>query len=137
MIKKILVANRGEIARRVFQACRELGVTSVAIYSDADRAMPWVRLADESYHLPGVTAADTYLNQQLVLDIAEQCGADAIHPGYGFLSENPEFAEACAARGLKFIGPGPEAMRVMGSKAAARVLAQQAGAPVIPGGRRW
>ena len=133
MFKKVLVANRGEIARRIFLACRELGVMSVAIYSDADREMPWVRLADESIHLPGVTAAETYLDQTLVLDVAEQCGAEAIHPGYGFLSENPEFAEVCAARGIKFIGPSPEAMRVMGSKAAARVIAQQAGAPVIPG----
>ena len=133
MIKKILVANRGEIARRIFMACRELGVASVAIYSDADREMPWVRLADESYHLPGVTASETYLDQTAVLDIAEKCGAEAIHPGYGFLSENPAFAEACGARGITFIGPSPEAMRVMGSKAAARVIAQQAGAPVIPG----
>ena len=133
MFRKILVANRGEIARRIFLACRELGVASVAIYSDADREMPWVRLADESYHLPGVTAAETYLEQTAVLDIAKQCGAEAIHPGYGFLSENPEFAEACGARGITFIGPSPEAMRIMGSKAAARVLAQQAGVPVIPG----
>ena len=133
MIKKILVANRGEIARRIFLACRELGVASVAIYSDADREMPWVRLADERVHLPGVTAAETYLEQTAVLDIAEKVGADAIHPGYGFLSENPDFAEACGARGITFIGPSPEAMRVMGSKAAARVIAQQAGAPVIPG----
>ncbi len=133
MIKKILVANRGEIARRIFLACRELGIASVAIYSDADREMPWVRLADESYHLPGVTASETYLDQTAVLNIAEKCGAEAIHPGYGFLSENPLFAEACAARGITFIGPSPEAMRVMGSKAAARVIAQQAGAPVIPG----
>ncbi len=133
MFNKILIANRGEIACRIILACRELGVSSVALFSDADQDMPWVRLADESFHLPGVTAAETYLDQTAVLDIAVQCGAEAIHPGYGFLSENPEFAEACAARGITFIGPGPAAMRVMGSKAAARVLAQQAGAPVIPG----
>jgi acetyl-CoA carboxylase biotin carboxylase subunit len=133
MFKKILIANRGEIARRIILACRELGVASAAVYSDADRDAPWVRLADESCHLPGVTAAETYLQQTAVLDAAEQCGAEAIHPGYGFLSENPEFAEACAARGIVFIGPGAEAMRVMGSKAAARELAQRAGTPVIPG----
>ncbi|MFO7679627.1 MAG: acetyl-CoA carboxylase biotin carboxylase subunit [Chloroflexota bacterium] len=133
MFQKILVANRGEIARRIFLACRELGIASAAVYSDADREMPWVRLADESHHLPGVTAAETYLQQTAVLDIAQRCGAEAIHPGYGFLSENADFAEACAARGITFIGPSPEAMRLMGSKAAARMLAQQAGVPVIPG----
>jgi len=133
MFKKILVANRGEIARRIFLACRELGVASVAIYSDADVEAPWVRLADESYNLPGVTAVDTYLQQTAVLDIAQACGAEAIHPGYGFLSENADFAAACAERGITFIGPGPEAMRVMGSKAASRELAQAAGVPVVPG----
>ncbi|PID86792.1 MAG: pyruvate carboxylase subunit A [Chloroflexi bacterium] len=133
MFNKVLIANRGEIACRIILACRELGVASAALFSDADQDMPWVRLADESFHLPGVTAAETYLNQTAVLDIAVQCGAAAIHPGYGFLSENPEFAEACAARGITFIGPSPAAMRVLGSKVAARVLAQQAGAPVIPG----
>lgn len=92
-----------------------------------------MRLADEAVHLPGVTAAETYLDQALVLNVAEQCGVEAIHPGYGFLSENADFAEACAARGVKFIGPSPEAMRVMGSKASAREIAQRAGAPVIPG----
>ncbi len=133
MFKKILVANRGEIARRIFVACRELGVASVAVYSDADRDAPWVRVADESYHLPGVTATETYLRQTAVLDIAAQCGAEAIHPGYGFLSENADFAAACADRGIVFIGPGPEAMRLLGSKAASRELAQQAGVPVVPG----
>jgi 3-methylcrotonyl-CoA carboxylase alpha subunit len=133
MFKKILVANRGEIARRIFVACHELGVASVAVYSDADAAAAWVRAADESYHLPGVTATDTYLRQTAVLDIAVQCGAEAIHPGYGFLSENADFAAACADRGIVFIGPGPAAMRLMGSKAAARELAQQVGVPVVPG----
>ena len=133
MFKKILVANRGEIARRIFLACGELGVASVAIYSDADEEAPWVRLADESYRLPGVTAVDTYLQQTAVLDIAQACGAEAIHPGYGFLSENADFAAACADRGITFIGPGPEAMRVMGSKAASRDLAEAAGVPVVPG----
>ncbi|MBK7918438.1 MAG: hypothetical protein IPJ94_19710 [Chloroflexi bacterium] len=133
MFNKVLVANRGEIARRIFLACRELGVASVAIYSDADRDAAWVRAADESYHLPGVTAAETYLRQTAVLDIAQSCGAEAIHPGYGFLSENADFVAACIDRGITFIGPGPEAMRVMGSKAASRELAQAAGVPVVPG----
>lgn len=133
MFHKVLVANRGEIARRIFLACRELGVGSVAVYSDADRDAAWVRAADESYHLPGVTAAETYLRQTAVLDIAQSCGAEAIHPGYGFLSENADFVVACAERGITFIGPGPEAMRVMGSKAASRELAQAAGVPVVPG----
>ncbi len=133
MFKKILVANRGEIARRILLACRELGVRAVAIYSDADRDAPWVRLADESYPLPGVTAVDTYLNQAAIFQIAHICGAEAIHPGYGFLSENASFAQACAENNLVFIGPNPDAMRLMGSKASARQLAQAAGVPVVPG----
>jgi 3-methylcrotonyl-CoA carboxylase alpha subunit len=133
MFHKILIANRGEIAHRLFVACRELGVRSVAVYSDADQAAAWMHLADERYRLPGVTAAETYLNQTAVLDIAHRCGAEAVHPGYGFLSENADFAAACAERGLIFIGPGPEAMRLLGSKAAARVLAQRAGVPIVPG----
>ena len=133
MFKKILVANRGEIARRILLACRELGVRAVAIYSDADQGAPWVRLADESYPLPGVTAVDTYLNQAAIFQIAHTCGAEAIHPGYGFLSENASFAQACAENELVFIGPSPEAMRLMGSKAAARELAQATGVPVVPG----
>lgn len=133
MFQKILVANRGEIARRIFLACRELGVTSVAIYSQADAEAAWVRLADESYPLEGMTAVESYLRQERVLDIAQQCGAAAIHPGYGFLSENSTFAQACADRGLVFIGPGPAAMEMLGSKAAARVLAERAGVPVVPG----
>ncbi|MCB9422193.1 MAG: acetyl-CoA carboxylase biotin carboxylase subunit [Ardenticatenaceae bacterium] len=133
MFKKILVANRGEIARRILLACRELGVRAIAIYSEADKDAPWVRLADESYPLPGVTAVDTYLNQATIFQIARTCGAEAIHPGYGFLSENASFAQACADNGLVFVGPGPEAMRLMGSKAAARQLAQSAGVPVASG----
>ncbi|MCA9936101.1 MAG: acetyl-CoA carboxylase biotin carboxylase subunit [Ardenticatenaceae bacterium] len=133
MFNKILVANRGEIARRIFLACRELGVASVAIYSEADADAPWVRLADESYPLGGVTAVDSYLNQQKVLDVVQLCGAEAIHPGYGFLSENADFARACAAAGIIFIGPSAAAMEMMGSKAAARVLAQRAEVPVVPG----
>ena len=133
MFKKILVANRGEIARRVFRACRELGVRSVAIYSEVDRSAPWARQADESYELPGVTARDTYLNQALIIEIARATGADAIHPGYGFLSENADFAEACQEHRIHFIGPTPGAMRALGSKVGARLIAKQAKVPVIPG----
>ncbi|HRQ41655.1 MAG TPA: acetyl-CoA carboxylase biotin carboxylase subunit [Chloroflexota bacterium] len=133
MFSKILIANRGEIARRLIVACRELGITAVAIYSDADADAPWVRLADEAYRLPGVTAAETYLNQEKIMSIAGQCGAQAIHPGYGFLSENADFAAACAGRGLVFIGPRPQAMNSLGSKANARELAIRAGVPVAPG----
>ncbi len=133
MIKKILVANRGEIARRIFLACRELNVASVAIYSDADADAAWLHLADERVALAGDTAVSTYLNQEKILAIAEQCGVDAIHPGYGFLSENHTFATHCAQRGIKFIGPTPEAMRLMGSKASAREIAQRAGVPIVPG----
>jgi acetyl-CoA carboxylase biotin carboxylase subunit len=133
LFTKILVANRGEIARRIFRACRELGVRSVAIYSEVDSSAPWARTADESYQLDGVTARDTYLNQELIFEIAKLSGADAIHPGYGFLSENADFAEACQERDIHFIGPTPEAMRALGSKAGARELAQNTNVPVVPG----
>jgi acetyl-CoA carboxylase biotin carboxylase subunit len=131
--RKVLIANRGEIARRLIRACHELGVVAVAVYSDVDAAAPWVREADESYALPGTAAADTYLNQDAILTIAQNHGVDAIHPGYGFLSENAGFAAACARRKITFIGPSPEAMRALGSKAAARALALAAGVPVVPG----
>ena len=133
MFEKILIVNRGEIARRIILACRELGITSAAIYSEVDAAAPWVRLADESYALQGITAAETYLNQAAVFDIASRCGADAIHPGYGFLSENPSFAAACTAHDITFIGPSADAMRLLGNKAEARILAAAAGVPVVPG----
>ena len=132
-LQKILVVNRGEIARRIFLACRELRIPSVAIYSEADADAPWVRVAAESYPLTGVTATETYLNQEAIFRIAKISGADAIHPGYGFLSENPDFAAACAAHDLVFIGPTPSAMRLLGSKAEARRLAEEAGVPVVPG----
>jgi acetyl-CoA carboxylase biotin carboxylase subunit len=133
MFQKILIANRGEIARRIIFACHELGVRATAVYSEADAHAPYVLEADESYPLPGTSAADTYLNQPLILDIAQACGTEAIHPGYGFLSENADFARACAEHGIVFIGPTPEAMRQLGSKAAARTLAEAVGVPVVPG----
>ena len=132
-IRRVLVANRGEIARRIFRACRELGVASVAVYSEVDAGSVWSRKADLSVPLDGVTATETYLNVDAILAAAREVGADAVHPGYGFLSENAEFAEACARAGIKFIGPRPDAMRALGSKVAARELAQAAGVPVIPG----
>jgi acetyl-CoA carboxylase biotin carboxylase subunit len=131
--RKVLIANRGEIARRVIRACHELGVRAVAVHSDIDEGALWTREADESYHLPGTTAADTYLNQDAILTIAANCGAEAIHPGYGFLSENADFAAACARRNIVFVGPPPAAMRSLGSKAAARAMAEAAGVPVVPG----
>ncbi|MCZ2115441.1 MAG: ATP-grasp domain-containing protein [Anaerolineae bacterium] len=133
MFTKILIANRGEIARRIIYACHELGASAVAVYSDVDAGAAWVREADEAYPLRGSTAAETYLDAEKILTIASHCGAEAIHPGYGFLSENAEFAAACARRGLEFIGPPPDAMRALGSKAAARALAQRHHVPVVPG----
>ncbi|MBP6016685.1 MAG: acetyl-CoA carboxylase biotin carboxylase subunit [Candidatus Promineofilum sp.] len=133
MFHKVLIANRGEIARRIIRACHELGASAVAIYSDVDKDAPWVREADEAYALHGSTAAETYLNSEKLLTIAGNHGVEAIHPGYGFLSENADFAAACARRGLVFVGPSPEAMRALGSKAAARALAQRHDVPVVPG----
>jgi acetyl-CoA carboxylase biotin carboxylase subunit len=133
LFSKVLIANRGEIAIRVMRGCRELGVRSVAVYSDADRGAPHVRAADEAYPLGGTTAAESYLRGDRIIEIAMVCGAEAIHPGYGFLAENPDFAQACADAGLAFIGPPPSAMRALGSKTSARQLMQRAGVPVVPG----
>jgi 3-methylcrotonyl-CoA carboxylase alpha subunit len=133
MFHKILIANRGEIARRLFRAAHELGVRCVAVYAEPDEGAAWLADADERYPLPGVTAAETYLNQKAILAIAQRAGAEAIHPGYGFLSENASFAAACVAQGLTFIGPSAAAIEAMGSKARSREIAIQAGVPVIPG----
>jgi acetyl-CoA carboxylase, biotin carboxylase subunit len=133
MFKKVLVANRGEIAVRIVRALREAGIASVAVYSDADRSSLAVQMADEAAHLGAPAATESYLNIDKIIDAAKRHGADAIHPGYGFLSENAEFAEACAAAGMVFIGPPTLAVRQMGSKTAARRLAIAAGAPVVPG----
>jgi acetyl-CoA carboxylase biotin carboxylase subunit len=133
MFGKVLVANRGEIAVRIIRALREASVSSVAVYSDADRTSLAVQMADEAVHLGPAPASESYLRIDKIIEAARLRGADAIHPGYGFLSENAEFAEACAAAGLVFIGPPAAAIRRMGSKTAARQLAIAAGAPVVPG----
>ena len=132
-IKKILIANRGEIAVRVMRACRELGIKTVAIYSDADRAALHVRTADEAYPVGAPPARESYLDIAKVLDAAKKSGADAIHPGYGFLSEKAEFARACAEAGVIFIGPPADAIDAMGDKTRARSKMQAAGVPVVPG----
>ncbi|MCB0215692.1 MAG: ATP-grasp domain-containing protein [Caldilineae bacterium] len=132
-IRTLLVANRGEIARRVFRACHSLGITSAAVYGEVDAGSAWSRSADLSVPLGGVTAAETYLRPDKILAAARAVNADAIHPGYGFLSENADFAEACASAGITFVGPTPDAMRALGSKVGARAAAAAAGVPVIPG----
>ncbi|HWE28829.1 MAG TPA: biotin carboxylase N-terminal domain-containing protein, partial [Polyangia bacterium] len=132
-IKKILIANRGEIAVRVMRACRELGIKTVAIYSDADRAALHVRTADEAYPVGAPPARESYLDIAKVLDAAKKSGADAIHPGYGFLSEKAEFARACDEAGVIFIGPPASAIDAMGDKTRARIKMQAAGVPVVPG----
>ena len=133
MLKRVLIANRGEIALRVIRACRELDIETVAIYSTADESALHAQIATRSLCVGPARAADSYLNQDAILSAALATGCDAIHPGYGFLSENPDFADRCVEAGLKYIGPSGDVIRKMGSKAAARTLAQQAGVPVVPG----
>jgi len=133
MLKKVLIANRGEIALRIVRGLHDLGIASVAIYSEVDRLSRHVRYADEAYLVGPAVAAESYLNGERIIDIALACGADAIHPGYGFLAENADFAEACEDAGLTFIGPSAAAMRLLGDKNAARSLAASVGVPVVPG----
>ena len=133
MFKKILIANRGEIAVRVIRACRELGILSAAVYSDVDRPALHVLSADEAYSIGAAAATESYLNIDKILAVAKRCGADAIHPGYGFLSENARFAQACADAGIKFIGPTAASMEMMGSKTRARQEMEKAGVPFVPG----
>jgi acetyl-CoA carboxylase biotin carboxylase subunit len=132
-IRKLLVANRGEIAVRVIRACREQGIATVAVFSEADREALHVQMADEAYVIGPAPALESYLVIDRLIDVARTAGADAIHPGYGFLSENPRFADACAQAGITFVGPPAAAMRALGSKTAARQLARQLGVPMVPG----
>lgn len=133
MFKKILIANRGEIACRVIRACREMKIATVAVYSDADKDAMHVRMADEAFHIGPPPSSESYLRWEKIIDVAKRSGAEAIHPGYGFLSENAEFVREVTKAGITFIGPPPEAMESMGGKMAARKIAIEAGVPVVPG----
>ena len=133
MFDKILIANRGEIALRIHRACKEMGIATVAVHSEADAGAMWVRLADESVCIGPAPAAKSYLNVPSIIAAAEITGAQAIHPGYGFLSENARFAEIVNAHGYTFIGPRPEHIRMMGDKITAKQAVKDAGIPVVPG----
>ena len=133
MFKKILIANRGEIALRIIRACKELGIRTVAVHSDADADSLHAKIADESICIGRAPSSESYLNMKAIISAAEVTDAEAIHPGYGFLAENAEFAEICQNCGLTFIGPTPENIRLMGDKIAARQSVVQAGVPILPG----
>ena len=133
MVNKILIANRSEIAIRIMRACRELGVTSIAVYSEADKDALFAKYADEAYFIGPAPATESYLNIKKIIEVAKECGADAVHPGYGFLAENPNFAYACEKEGIKFVGPSSKVLELMGNKIAARKEMKKAGVPVVPG----
>ncbi|MBI2784411.1 MAG: 3-methylcrotonyl-CoA carboxylase, partial [Gammaproteobacteria bacterium] len=133
MFSKILIANRGEIACRVIRSARALGLRTVAVYSDADRGALHARSADEAVHIGAAPPRESYLDIGRLIAACRESGADAVHPGYGFLSENADFAAACKAAGIAFIGPSPEAIRLMGNKAEAKRRMREAGVPCIPG----
>jgi 3-methylcrotonyl-CoA carboxylase alpha subunit len=133
VFNKILIANRGEIAVRVARSARALGIRSVAVYSSADRDALHVEVCDEAWCIGGAAASESYLDGERIIEVARQCGAEAIHPGYGFLSENAGFARACEAAGIVFIGPPASAIDAMGSKSEAKVLMAKAGVPLVPG----
>src|ERR687896_543518 len=133
MFEKVLVANRGEIAIRVMRTLKEMGIRSVGVYSEADRETPHVRLADEAFLLGPPVPAESYLNIEKLIEVAKESGAEAVHPGYGFLAENADFARACEKAGIVFIGPPADAIDAMGSKTRARELMKDAGVPIVPG----
>src|SRR5215470_6042016 len=133
MFQRILVANRGEIALRVIRSCREMGIETVAVFSEADRGAHYLDLADEAFCIGAAAASESYLMIHRIISAAEVANVQAIHPGYGFLAENAHFAEVCRSCNIEFIGPPHEAMRLLGNKNEARKLAQKAGVPVVPG----
>src|SRR5215467_10930840 len=133
MIEKILIANRGEIAIRVIKTCQALGIKSVSVYSDEDINSKHVKMSSEAYHIGSASPSQSYLNMEKIVEVALQSGAQAVHPGYGFLSENADFADLCARSGLVFIGPPPGAIRAMGDKSAAKATMEKAGVATVPG----
>ena len=137
MFSKVLVANRGEIAVRVLQTLQAMDVATAAVYSDPDANAPHVALADEAHALSGASAEETYLDRRKLIELALKCGAEAVHPGYGFLAENPAFSRECAEAGLVFIGPSPETMELLGDKIRSKETAVQAGVPVVPSSPKW
>ena len=133
MFQKILIANRGEIACRVMRTAQRMGIATVAIYSDADAGAMHVAMADEAYHVGPAAVSASYLNTERIIDVARQSGAEAIHPGYGFVSENADFVDAVTAAGMRFIGPSADSIRAMGLKDAAKALMEKANVPIVPG----